>query len=107
MTSYPMSSNTEGEEANVEVRELRVWPEQCVATLDGRELQLTQKELLLLALFIKNRGRVLRRERIAAEVWGGNAPGRTIDVHVARLRSKLPAGAIATVVRVGYRFVLA
>jgi DNA-binding response OmpR family regulator len=49
---------------------------------------------------------LLRRERIAAEVWGGRA-GRTIDIHVARLRARLPEGAIETVIRLGYRFVLA
>lgn len=34
------------------------------------------------------------------------SPGSTIDVHVARLRRRLPVGSIGTVVGVGYRFVL-
>jgi Response regulators consisting of a CheY-like receiver domain and a winged-helix DNA-binding domain len=85
---------------------LRVSPSQFSATLDGRELRLTHKEFLLLALLAENPGRLLRRERIAAEVWNGDAPGRTIDIHIARLRAKLPPDSIATVIRIGYRFVL-
>ena len=92
--------------AVIEIQGLRVYPEEYVATLDGEPLRLTQKEFRLLALFASRPGRLLTRKVIAGEVWGSKAPGRTIDVHVARLRNRLPAGAIETVVKIGYRFLL-
>jgi DNA-binding response OmpR family regulator len=103
MAPPPEVHNHDG---RVEVGDLSVWPDQFAATLGGRELRLTQKEFLLLVLFVSNPGCVLSRQRIAAEMWGGRARGRTIDIHVARLRAKLPADSITTVIRVGYRFTL-
>ena len=85
---------------------LSIDPAEFIASLDGNNLNLTPKEFGLLTLFARNRGRLLRREVIEREVWAGHASGRTIDIHVSRLRRILPAGAIQTVVRVGYRFVL-
>jgi two-component system, OmpR family, alkaline phosphatase synthesis response regulator PhoP len=85
---------------------LQVAPGHHTATLHGERLPLTPREFELLMLFARNPGRLLRRESIAADVWGCDSPGRTIDIHVARLRSRLPEGAIETVIRLGYRFVL-
>lgn len=95
-----------GEDDVIVAGPLRILPDDLVATLDGERLHLTYKEFQLLALLARSPGRLLRRERIAAEVWGGRALGRTIDIHVARLRSRLPPGAIETVIKVGYRFAL-
>lgn len=102
---HPVTEHMTSDEEIV-IGALSVWPERFVAVWRSEELQLTHKEMLLLMLFVRNPGRVLRREVIAAHVWGGRAPGRTIDIHVARLRAKLPANAITTVIRVGYRFTL-
>lgn len=88
----------------VEIGDLHVCRRRSSVMFAGRYLRLTRKEFLLLELFAKNPGRLLRREQIAREVWGGHAPGRTIDVHVARLRAKLHRDLISTIVRVGYRF---
>lgn len=88
------------------IGDLLVYPEDYVAELAGERLALTNKEFKLLVLFVRNPGRLLRRDLIAAEVWEGEHRGRTIDIHVARLRSRLPKDSIETVVRVGYRFVL-
>lgn len=84
--------------------ELTVIPDEFVAFLGGNRLDLTYKEFLLLTSFVRNPHRVMVRDRIALEVWGGDAPGRTIDIHVSRLRRRLPEGWIETVNRVGYRF---
>lgn len=84
--------------------ELTVIPGEYVAFLGEDRLPLTHKEFLLLASFARNPHRVMVRDRIALEVWGGEAPGRTIDIHVSRLRRRLPEGWIETVNRVGYRF---
>ncbi len=76
--------------------------------LDGRaEVTLTAKEFLLLEYFMQHRGRVLSRDRLLSEVWGYQYTGgtRTVDVHVRRLREKLPllADALVTVKQFGYK----
>jgi DNA-binding response OmpR family regulator len=78
-------------------------------TLDGREVKLTAKEFLLLQYFVKRRGRVLSRDLLLTDVWGYQYTGgtRTVDVHVRRLREKLPPlnEAIETVKQFGYKLV--
>jgi DNA-binding response OmpR family regulator len=74
-----------------------------------REVALTRKEFDLLVELVRQRGRVLTRERLLETVWGYDFPGetRTVDVHVRRLRQKLgePVDArLETVVGVGYRW---
>jgi DNA-binding response OmpR family regulator len=77
--------------------------------VDAREVALTRKEFDLLVELVRQRGRVLTRERLLETVWGYDFPGetRTVDVHVRRLRQKLgePVDArLETVVGVGYRW---
>jgi DNA-binding response OmpR family regulator len=71
-------------------------------------VHLTAKEFALLAALIEARGRVLSRQALLEEVWGYSyAEGtRTVDVHVRRLREKLPGLALRliTVKSLGYRF---
>jgi DNA-binding response OmpR family regulator len=75
---------------------------------DGnREVKLTAKEFLLLQYLLEHRGRVLSRDVLLGDVWGYRYPGgtRTVDVHVRRLREKLPAlvDALVTVKQFGYK----
>ena len=76
---------------------------------EGREVALTAKEFLLLVYFLQHRGRVLSRDLLLADVWGYRYTGgtRTVDVHVRRLREKLPVlvDALLTVKQFGYRLV--
>ncbi|MEA2433408.1 MAG: hypothetical protein QOG54_865 [Actinomycetota bacterium] len=96
-----------GEKRQVlEVGPLSVYPDEFIALCGGEELALTYKEFKLLELFATYPGRLLRRDFIAEHVWAGDAPGRSVDISVSRLRRKLPEGAIKTVVRVGYRLIL-
>ena len=79
------------------------------AEVMGRDLTLTRKEFDLLVELIRQRGRVLTRERLLETVWGYDYPGetRTVDVHVRRLRQKLGSPIderVETVVGVGYRY---
>jgi DNA-binding response OmpR family regulator len=78
-----------------------------LVTDDGREVRLTAKEFLLLRYFLEHRGRVLSRDLLLSDVWGYQYTGgtRTVDVHVRRLREKLPllAHAIETVKQFGYK----
>jgi two-component system alkaline phosphatase synthesis response regulator PhoP len=73
----------------------------------GRDVRLTAKEFLLLQYLVEHRGRVLSRDRLLTDVWGYQYTGgtRTVDVHIRRLREKLPflAEAIVTVKQFGYR----
>ena len=73
----------------------------------GDEVRLTAKEFLLLRYFLEHRGRVLSRDLLLSDVWGYRYTGgtRTVDVHVRRLREKLPvmADAIVTVPQFGYK----
>jgi two-component system alkaline phosphatase synthesis response regulator PhoP len=98
-----MTSRLDGVES-IEVGPLRIYPEEFVAILDGERLSLTPKEFALLVLFARNPGRLLRRSLISELVWNSEVRGRTIDIHVARLRNSLPEGSIETVIRLGYRF---
>jgi two-component system phosphate regulon response regulator PhoB len=74
----------------------------------GREVRLTRKEFDLLVCLVRRAGRVITRERLLDEVWGGDAEidARTIDAHIRRLRIKLGNGRhhVETVVGLGYRF---
>ncbi len=74
---------------------------------DGRDVKLTAKEFLLLQYLLEHRGRVLSRDLLLGDVWGYRYTGgtRTVDVHVRRLREKLPAlvNALITVKQFGYK----
>ena len=74
-------------------------------TADGVPVELTYKEYELLKLFLQNPGIVLRRDDILDRIWGHTSTGRTLDVHVRSLRSKLGACGryITTVRNVGYK----
>ncbi|MGW3425677.1 winged helix-turn-helix domain-containing protein [Streptomyces phaeochromogenes] len=81
-----------------------------VAEADGRELDLTYLEFELLAHLVLRPHQVHSREQLVANVWGYDhvGDGRTVDVHIARLRRKLGKAhqhRIVTVRRVGYKYV--
>ena len=87
--------------------ELAVDPARHTARFKDRELRLTAKEFGLLVALLEARGRVLSRQALLEDVWGYSySEGtRTVDVHVRRLREKIPevAEAIVTVKSLGYR----
>ncbi|MDT0391676.1 MULTISPECIES: winged helix-turn-helix domain-containing protein [Streptomyces] len=89
---------------------IRVDTVQRTATVAGRPLDLTYLEFELLAHLVAHPGRVHTRDQLVGTVWGYGhvGDGRTVDVHVARLRRKLGAehrDTIRTVRRVGYKYV--
>ena len=80
------------EEANV----LRLGPLELdmikrKATRDGKRLELTSKEFILLTLFLRRQGEVLSRTVLAEQVWDMNFDGDTnaVEVAIRRLRSKM------------------
>ncbi|MFJ6383310.1 winged helix-turn-helix domain-containing protein [Kitasatospora sp. NPDC092039] len=90
-------------------RGIAVDTERRNAYVDGRLLDLTYLEFELLAHLTEHPQRVHTRDHLVSAVWGYGhvGDGRTVDVHVARLRRKLGAAyrdTIVTVRRVGYKY---
>ena len=75
---------------------------------DGEEIVLPRKEFELLALLTSKPSKVFKREVILDRVWGNEVVvgGRTIDVHIRKLREKIGEDHFKTVKGVGYKFVL-
>jgi DNA-binding response OmpR family regulator len=98
-----------GEERAADDLPVRIDSAQRVAQVDGRALDLTYLEFELLAHLVAHPHRVHTRDQLVTTVWGYGhvGDGRTVDVHVARLRRKLGAEhrhSIQTVRRVGYKY---
>ncbi|MFB8240791.1 winged helix-turn-helix domain-containing protein [Kitasatospora purpeofusca] len=90
-------------------RGITVDTERRNAYVDGQLLDLTYLEFELLAHLTEHPQRVHTRDHLVSAVWGYGhvGDGRTVDVHVARLRRKLGAAyrdSIVTVRRVGYKY---
>jgi DNA-binding response OmpR family regulator len=88
-------------------RSITIDPDRHIVTVDSEEVRLTAKEFLLLQYLVQHRGRVLSRDLLLTDVWGYQYTGgtRTVDVHIRRLREKLPVltDAIETVKQFGYK----
>lgn len=80
---------------------------QGVATFAGERLQLTRREFGLLAFLAAHPGRVFSRSELLDRVWGEDFLGtdRTVDQHIAQLRSHIGSDHIETVRGRGYRLV--
>jgi DNA-binding response OmpR family regulator len=91
----------------LEYGRIRIDTARHVVTVDGAEVKLTAKEFLLLQYLMEHRGRLVSRDALLRDVWGYQFTGgtRTVDVHVRRLREKIPllSDAIATIKQFGYR----
>ncbi|MFI1399526.1 winged helix-turn-helix domain-containing protein [Streptomyces sp. NPDC020681] len=88
---------------------VRIDTAERTAVVNGRALDLTYLEFELLAHLVAHPHRVHTRDQLVTTVWGYGhvGDGRTVDVHVARLRRKLGAEhrrTIQTVRRVGYKY---
>jgi len=89
----------------LEVGALRLDLVRRVATVDGREVELTAREFLLAEALARHPGQVLSREQLLDRVWGlAHDPGsNVVDVYVGYLRRKLGGDLIQTVRSMGYR----
>lgn len=74
--------------------------------VDGKEIKLTRKEFEILALLIENHDKVFSREELLTRVWPDNVVvvDRSIDVHIARIRSKISPYGKRIVSRSGYGY---
>ena len=102
-----LSSTAPSQAQVLEYGDIRMDLDQHLVTVATRDVRLTAKEFLLLQYFLEHRGRVLSRDLMLTDVWGYQYTGgsRTVDVHVRRLREKIPslATAIETVKQFGYK----
>ncbi|PZS12566.1 MAG: DNA-binding response regulator [Pseudonocardiales bacterium] len=91
--------------AGLQVGEVRLEPAERRAFVADVEVSFTATEFDLLAFLMRRPGRVFSREQLISEVWGYSsfAANRTVDVHIAQVRSKLgDSSPIRTVRGVGY-----
>jgi DNA-binding response OmpR family regulator len=94
----------------VEAGSLRIDRVRFEVKIRAHEIKLSRKEFELLWVLAMEDGRAFRREELIDRVWGSGffIDARTVDVHIARMRTKLkhiPGGApsIETVWGIGYR----
>lgn len=91
----------------VKIGHLTIDREAYKIILKGEEIILPRKEFELLSLLASKPGKVFKREEILDKVWGNEVVvgGRTIDVHIRKLREKIGNKSFKTVKGVGYKFV--
>lgn len=92
----------------VKVGEIIINRDEYKIIQEGEEIILPRKEFELLSLLASRPGKVFKREEILDKVWGNEVivGGRTIDVHIRKLREKIGDNHFKTVKGVGYKFVL-
>lgn len=92
----------------VEIGDLVINRDEYKIIKDNVEIILPRKEFELLSLLASRPGRVFKREEILDKVWGNEVVvgGRTIDVHIRKLREKIGDDSFKTVKGVGYKFVI-
>ena len=74
--------------------------------IKGKVVDLPRKEFELLGLLASKPGKVFTRDEIMDRIWGTQVivGGRTIDVHIRKLREKIGDERIKTIKGVGYKF---
>ncbi len=101
-------SATSSQSAEREFNDLIFNDEAHEVRLEGKEIELTLKEYNILKALLEDSGRVFSREQLLDNIWGYDFTGdiRTVDSHVARLRTKLGSWGnkhLKTVYGVGYK----
>ena len=91
--------------ATLNVAGLEINREEYKVIHEGKELILPRKEFELLYLLASKPGKVFKREEILDSVWGNEVVvgGRTIDVHIRKLREKIGDDLFTTIKGVGYK----
>ncbi|MFK5958100.1 MAG: response regulator transcription factor [Lutibacter sp.] len=102
-----VNKNTQSSDTIV-VGDIIIDREEYVVIKDDKKLSLPRKEFELFSLLASKPGKVFKRDDILDNVWGNEVVvgGRTIDVHIRKLREKIGDDYFKTVKGVGYKFVL-
>jgi two-component system, OmpR family, response regulator RegX3 len=92
------------------VGQWRIDPRKLLAEADDQKIELTPREVAILGVLARERGRVVSRRTLLEEVWGfrnvDDLETHTVEVHLAKLRAKLGGrveSPIQTVRGAGYR----
>ncbi|AMC11343.1 ArsR family transcriptional regulator [Lutibacter profundi] len=103
LNKTPVSLNNK-----VSVGSIIIDREEYVVIKDGKKLSLPRKEFELFSLLASKPDKVFKRDDILDRVWGNEVVvgGRTIDVHIRKLREKIGDNYFKTVKGVGYKFVI-
>lgn len=90
----------------IEIADLIIDRDRYEVSLDEINFSLPRKEFEILYLLASKPGMVFHREEIFEKIWGDDVVvgGRTIDVHIRKLREKLGRNYISTVKGIGYKF---
>ena len=99
------TSNTPSKDL-IELDQLTIDREAYKIVFEGEDIVLPRKEFELLYLLASKPGKVFKREDILNKIWGNEVVvgGRTIDVHIRKLREKLGDKRFKTIKGVGYKF---
>lgn len=91
---------------NLNVGDIVINREEYKIIKEGTEIILPRKEFELFYLLASKPGKVFKREEILDKVWGSEVVvgGRTIDVHIRKLREKIGEDLFKTIKGVGYKF---
>lgn len=90
----------------IDIKDLKIDREQYLVFKGSKQIELPRKEFELLLLMASKPGKVFNREEIFSNIWGHDVVvgGRTIDVHIRKLREKIGDGYIKTIKGIGYKF---
>jgi two-component system, OmpR family, alkaline phosphatase synthesis response regulator PhoP len=96
------TKNTE----TINVGDIEINREEYKIIMSNKEIVLPRKEFELFYLLASKPGKVFKREEILDRVWGNEVivGGRTIDVHIRKLREKIGEDLFKTIKGVGYKF---
>jgi two-component system alkaline phosphatase synthesis response regulator PhoP len=100
--------NTDEADSTTKIGDIIINRDEYVVFKADKKIILPRKEFELFSLLTSKPGKVFKRETILDSVWGNEVVvgGRTIDVHIRKLREKIGDDYFKTVKGVGYKFVL-
>lgn len=100
------STQEKASKGRIELDGLVIDSEKYQVTLNGEAIDMPRKEFELLHLLATKPGKVFSRDVIMDSVWGTDVVvgGRTIDVHIRKIREKIGNDLIKTIKGVGYKF---
>lgn len=103
-----LKSENETSEENFKIGDIIIDRDEYIVYKANKKIELPRKEFELFSLLTSKPGKVFKREVILDTVWGNEVVvgGRTIDVHIRKLREKIGDDHFKTVKGVGYKFVL-
>ena len=103
-----VNEDTHTSSDKLKVGDIIIDREEYVIIKEGEKLSLPRKEFELFSLLASKPDKVFKRDDILDKVWGNEVVvgGRTIDVHIRKLREKIGDNFFKTVKGVGYKFVI-